>query len=176
MVLAFTWSSALSAMEFPAKMPTLNEVGTRLDRIDARIEALQTAAPGEGPDALAMSRRPVVGRAAVAGVRVEPGDLVPETDDVELAEEWQDELLVVVPVATVVLAHRHPVPDLVRLDPRRRLERLRQRAIRGRVPVRPEIDPAVGSDRVGVRPVRRRDRANGGQPAGRFAGLIRLEC
>ena len=35
-----------SDLEFPAKMPTLTEVGTRLDRIDSRIEALQSAAPG----------------------------------------------------------------------------------------------------------------------------------
>jgi hypothetical protein len=36
---------ASTDLEFPAKMPTLTEVGTRLDRIDARIAALQTAAP-----------------------------------------------------------------------------------------------------------------------------------
>jgi hypothetical protein len=36
-----------SALEFPAKMPTLTEVGTRLDRIDARIDALQSANPGD---------------------------------------------------------------------------------------------------------------------------------
>jgi hypothetical protein len=35
-----------SDLEFPVKQPTLTEVGTRLDRIDARIEALQSAAPG----------------------------------------------------------------------------------------------------------------------------------
>ena len=29
-------------------MPSLTEVGTRLDRIDARIAALQSAAPGDG--------------------------------------------------------------------------------------------------------------------------------
>ena len=33
-------------LEFPAKMPTLTEVGTRLDRIDSRIEALQSTDPG----------------------------------------------------------------------------------------------------------------------------------
>jgi hypothetical protein len=33
-------------LEFPAKVPTLTEVGTRLDRIDDRIAALQSAAPG----------------------------------------------------------------------------------------------------------------------------------
>lgn len=40
-----------SDLEFPVKQPTLTEVGTRLDRIDGRIEALQSAAPGS--DALA---------------------------------------------------------------------------------------------------------------------------
>ena len=38
-------------LEFPVKQPTLTEVGTRLDRIDGRIEALQSAGPGS--DALA---------------------------------------------------------------------------------------------------------------------------
>ena len=32
-------------LEFPVKQPTLTEVGTRLDRIDGRIDALQSAAP-----------------------------------------------------------------------------------------------------------------------------------
>jgi hypothetical protein len=35
-----------SELEFPAKMPTLTEVGTRLDRIDGRIEELQVAVDG----------------------------------------------------------------------------------------------------------------------------------
>jgi hypothetical protein len=35
-----------SDLEFPVKQPTLTEVGTRLDRIDGRIGALQSAAPG----------------------------------------------------------------------------------------------------------------------------------
>ena len=35
-----------SDLEFPVKQPTLTEVGTRLDRIDGRIETLQSAAPG----------------------------------------------------------------------------------------------------------------------------------
>jgi len=34
-----------SDLEFPVKQPTLTEVGTRLDRIDGRIDALQSAAP-----------------------------------------------------------------------------------------------------------------------------------
>lgn len=32
-------------LEFPVKQPTLTEVGTRLDRIDGRIDAVQSAAP-----------------------------------------------------------------------------------------------------------------------------------
>jgi hypothetical protein len=35
-------------LEFPAKQPTLTEVGTRLDRIDGRIDALQSNAPAPG--------------------------------------------------------------------------------------------------------------------------------
>jgi hypothetical protein len=35
-------------LEFPVKQPTLTEVGTRLDRIDGRIEALQSTAPAPG--------------------------------------------------------------------------------------------------------------------------------
>jgi hypothetical protein len=35
-------------LEFPAKLPNLTEVGTRLDRLDARIAALQSADPGTG--------------------------------------------------------------------------------------------------------------------------------
>ena len=44
---------ASTDLEFPAKMPTLTEVGTRLDRIDARIADLQSAAPGSDGDAVA---------------------------------------------------------------------------------------------------------------------------
>ena len=33
-------------LEFPAKLPSLGEVATRLDRIDSRVAALQSAAPG----------------------------------------------------------------------------------------------------------------------------------
>jgi hypothetical protein len=42
-----TFDAVVSAsdLEFPVKQPTLAEVGTRLDRIDARIDALQSAAP-----------------------------------------------------------------------------------------------------------------------------------
>jgi hypothetical protein len=35
-------------LEFPVKQPTLTEVGTRLDRIDGRIDALQSTAPATG--------------------------------------------------------------------------------------------------------------------------------
>ncbi|HTK45056.1 MAG TPA: hypothetical protein VL749_06875 [Patescibacteria group bacterium] len=35
-------------LEFPVKQPTLTEVGTRLDRIDGRIDALQSGAPAQG--------------------------------------------------------------------------------------------------------------------------------
>jgi hypothetical protein len=35
-------------LEFPVKQPTLTEVGTRLDRVDGRIAALQSAAPAAG--------------------------------------------------------------------------------------------------------------------------------
>jgi hypothetical protein len=35
-------------LEFPVKQPTLTEVGTRLDRIDGRIDALQSTAPAPG--------------------------------------------------------------------------------------------------------------------------------
>jgi hypothetical protein len=35
-------------LEFPAKQPTLTEVGTRLDRIDGRLDALQSSAPAPG--------------------------------------------------------------------------------------------------------------------------------
>lgn len=37
-----------SDIEFPAKVPTMDEVSTHLDRIDGRIAALQSAAPGGG--------------------------------------------------------------------------------------------------------------------------------
>jgi hypothetical protein len=45
-----TFDAAVSAgdLEFPVKQPTLTEVGTRLDRIDGRLDALQSAAPAPG--------------------------------------------------------------------------------------------------------------------------------
>ena len=42
-----------SDIEFPVKQPTLTEIGTRLDRIDGRIDALQSAAPAADVGALA---------------------------------------------------------------------------------------------------------------------------
>ena len=45
-----------SDLEFPAKMPTLTEVGTRLDRIDGRIEELQAANPDAGTTALEIAQ------------------------------------------------------------------------------------------------------------------------
>jgi hypothetical protein len=39
---------ASTELEFPAKLPNLTEVATRLDRIDGRIAALQSADPGRG--------------------------------------------------------------------------------------------------------------------------------
>jgi hypothetical protein len=46
---------AAGDLEFPAKQPTLTEVGTRLDRIDGRLDALQSAAPARGAIADAQS-------------------------------------------------------------------------------------------------------------------------
>ncbi|MEO5704514.1 MAG: hypothetical protein ABIR64_05910 [Candidatus Limnocylindrales bacterium] len=43
---AFDGVIGSSEFEFPAKLPNLTEVATRLDRIDGRIEALQSADPG----------------------------------------------------------------------------------------------------------------------------------
>lgn len=51
-------------LEFPVKQPTLTEVGTRLDRIDGRIAALQSAAPGS--DALAATSAAAAAEAASA--------------------------------------------------------------------------------------------------------------
>ena len=50
---------ASTGLEFPVKMPTLTEVGTRLDRIDGRIEGLQSADPGEGIAALQTAQEAV---------------------------------------------------------------------------------------------------------------------
>jgi hypothetical protein len=45
---AFDPVGGTSDLEFPVKLPSLTEVGTRLDRIDGRIAALQSADPGRG--------------------------------------------------------------------------------------------------------------------------------
>jgi hypothetical protein len=42
-------------IEFPAKVPTMNEVSTHLDRIDSRIAALQSANPGSDAVSVAQS-------------------------------------------------------------------------------------------------------------------------
>lgn len=44
-----------SDLEFPAKLPNLTEVATRLDRIDSRIAALQSSDPGSGALAAAQA-------------------------------------------------------------------------------------------------------------------------
>jgi hypothetical protein len=46
---------ASSDAEFPVKLPNLGEVATRLDRIDARIAAIQSTAPGGGGDGEALA-------------------------------------------------------------------------------------------------------------------------
>ena len=50
---------ASTGLEFPVKMPTLTEVGTRLDRIDGRIEELQSADPDAGVTALEIAQNAV---------------------------------------------------------------------------------------------------------------------
>lgn len=44
-----------SDIEFPAKVPTMDEVSTHLDRIDSRIAALQSANPGSDAVSVAQS-------------------------------------------------------------------------------------------------------------------------
>ena len=51
-------------LEFPVKQPTLTEVGTRLDRIDGRIDALQSTAPA--PGAVAAAQTTAAGASAAA--------------------------------------------------------------------------------------------------------------
>ena len=61
---AFDPVAGTSDLEFPAKLPNLTEVGTRLDRIDGRITALQSADPGRGIlDTAADTARRAVDRA-----------------------------------------------------------------------------------------------------------------
>jgi hypothetical protein len=61
-----TFDGVVSAadLEFPVKQPTLTEVGTRLDRIDGRIDALQSAAPA--PNAIADAQAAATTAAASA--------------------------------------------------------------------------------------------------------------
>jgi hypothetical protein len=63
-----------SDLEFPVKQPTLTEVGTRLDRIDGRIAALQSAAPGAdaiaAANAAATAAQSAADRALLVGVLV----------------------------------------------------------------------------------------------------------
>ncbi len=54
---ADTFNSVVGStdIEFPAKLPSMDEVSTHLDRIDSRIAALQSAAPAGGGDATAQA-------------------------------------------------------------------------------------------------------------------------
>jgi len=47
----FNAANDATAVQFPAKLPTLAEVATRLDRIDGRIATLAAATPAAGPAA-----------------------------------------------------------------------------------------------------------------------------
>ena len=69
-----------SEIEFPVKVPTLADVATRLDRIDGRIEALQSAVPAAGAiaalNATAEGALDAANRAATIGVLVGGAGLV----------------------------------------------------------------------------------------------------
>ena len=58
-----------SELEFPAKLPSLTEVATRLDRIDSRIEALQSADPGSAALAAAQAATAAANTAAASADR-----------------------------------------------------------------------------------------------------------
>jgi len=58
-----------SDLEFPVKQPTLTEVRTRLDRIDGRIDALQSAAPGSEALAAANAAAAAAASASAAADR-----------------------------------------------------------------------------------------------------------
>ncbi|HUG30997.1 MAG TPA: hypothetical protein VMQ65_10850 [Candidatus Limnocylindria bacterium] len=66
-----TFSSVRSSsdIEFPVKVPTLAEVATRLDRIDGRIEALQSNAPGADAMAAAQAANEAARSASAAADR-----------------------------------------------------------------------------------------------------------
>jgi hypothetical protein len=51
-------------LEFPVKQPTLTEVGTRLERIDGRLDALQSSAPAPGAIADAQANAAAASTAA----------------------------------------------------------------------------------------------------------------
>lgn len=67
---AFDPVAGTSELEFPAKLPNLTEVGTRLDRIDGRIAALQSADPGTAALAAAQSAEDAAKAAEAAADRV----------------------------------------------------------------------------------------------------------
>ena len=58
-----------SDLEFPAKLPNLTEVATRLDRIDARIVALQSSDPGSAALAAAQEASDAARTAAASADR-----------------------------------------------------------------------------------------------------------
>lgn len=58
-----------SELEFPAKLPNLTEVATRLDRIDSRIAALQSADPGSAALAAAQGATTSANAAAASADR-----------------------------------------------------------------------------------------------------------
>jgi hypothetical protein len=60
---------ASTELEFPVKLPNLTEVGTRLDRIDGRIAALQSAAPDSGALAAAQAATEAAQAALVSADR-----------------------------------------------------------------------------------------------------------
>ncbi len=63
-----TFDSAVdpTTIQFPAKQPTMAEVTTRLDRIDARIAAIPSAAPGADPAIVQAAVAPVQSAATAA--------------------------------------------------------------------------------------------------------------
>jgi hypothetical protein len=65
---ANTFNSVVGStdIEFPAKLPSIDEVSTHLDRIDSRIAALQSASPGGDALAAAQSAAAAAQSAAVA--------------------------------------------------------------------------------------------------------------
>lgn len=60
---------ASTELEFPVKLPSLAEVATRLERIDSRIEALQSADPGSAAIAAAQAATVAANTAAASADR-----------------------------------------------------------------------------------------------------------